>query len=218
MTWAAGSGPAVARCHRSVPGRRHRPGDPLARLEPHGRGRGSSERLAERLVRGAVVEGEVVGERDPEQRLTGLRLVAGPLHEGERAPVELDRLLVCVGRPGCVARLEQVLDRAGRLVRLGEVAGQESVHLLRRVAVELHECLADPQMELAPARLDERPVRDLLHEAVSEAVLGRSAAPFLDHELEPLELGEGRQQPRPGEEPLEQRQAEGAPDDGRGRD
>jgi hypothetical protein len=73
-------------------------------------------------------------------------------------------------------------------------------------------------MELVPAGLDERPVRDLPHETVSEPVLGRGSASLLDHELEPLELGEGPQQPRPGEEPLEQRQAEGAPDHGRGRD
>ncbi len=73
-------------------------------------------------------------------------------------------------------------------------------------------------MELAPAGLDERAVGGLLHEPVPEAVLGRGSAPLLDDELEPLELGEGRQQPRPGEEPLEQGQAEGAPDHGGGRD
>jgi hypothetical protein len=84
--------------------------------------------------------------------------------------------------------------------------------------VELHEGLAHPQMELVPAGLDERPVSDLLHETVSEAVLGRGSTPLLDHELKPLQLGEGAQQPRSGEEPLEQRQAEGAPDHGRGRD
>ena len=113
----------------------------------------------------------------------GTRLVAGSLHEAERAPVELDRLVLRVDRAGGVARLQQVLDRALGLVRLGEVAGEQPVHLRRRVAVELDERLADPQVELPPARLDERPVRGLLHEPVPEAVLGRGSAPLLDHEL-----------------------------------
>ena len=126
--------------------------------------------------------------------------------------------LVCVDRAGRVACLQQVLDRALGLVRLGEVVGEQPVHLGRRVAVELHERLADPQVELPPARLDERPVGDLLHEPVPEAVLGRGSAPLLDHELEPLELGERRPEPRPREEPLEQREAEGAPDHGGGRE
>ena len=146
-----------------------------------------------------------MGERDLEQRLAGLRLVAGSLHEAERAPVELDRLLLCVDRAGGVARLEQVLDRALGLVRFGEVVGEQPVHLRGRVAVELDQCLAHPQVELAPAGLDEASVGGLLHEPVAEAVLGRGSAPLLDHELEPLELGEGRQQPRAREEPLEQR-------------
>ena len=103
-----------------------------------------------------------------------------------------------VDRPGRVARLQQVLDRALGLVRLGEVAGEQPVHLRRRVAVELHERLADPQVELAPAGLDERPVRGLLHEPVPEAVLGRGSAPLLDHELEPLELGRASAAAAPG--------------------
>ncbi len=68
---------------------------------------------------------------------TGRSLVPGSLHEAERPPVELDRLVLRVDRPGGVARLQQVLDRALRLVRLGEVAGEQPVHLRRRVAVEL---------------------------------------------------------------------------------
>ncbi len=51
-----------------------------------------------------------------------------------------------------------------------------------------------------------------------EAVLGSGSAPFLDDELQPLELGESRQQARSRKEPLEQRQAEGTPDHGGGRD
>src|SRR6266508_5097384 len=56
------------------------------------------------------------------------------------------------------------------------------------------------------------------HEPVTEAILGRGSGPFLDDELEPLELGEGRQQSRLGEKPLEQGQAEGMPDHGGGCD
>ena len=200
VTCVAGSESAVARCHRCDP----RPPAAAQVIRSVGSSRAGAgaaprERLAERLVRGAVVEGEVVGQPDLEQRLASARLVPGSLHEAERAPVELDRLVLRVDRPGRVARLEQVLDRALGLVRLGEVVGEQPVHLRGRIAVELHERLADPQVELAPAGLDERPVGDLLHESVAEPVLGRGSAPLLDHELEPLELGERRPQPRPRE-------------------
>ncbi len=84
--------------------------------------------------------------------------------------------------------------------------------------MELHKCLAHPQVERATASLKQSAVCSLLHEAVAEAVLGHRQPPLLDHELEPLEFGEGRQQPRPGEETLEQGQTKGAPDHGRGRD
>ena len=83
------------------------------------------------------------------------------------------------------------------------MVGEQPVHPRGRLAVELDQCLAHEEVELAPAGLDEAPVGGLLHEPVAKAVLGGSSTPFLDHELEPLELGEGRQQPRAREEPLE---------------
>ena len=189
----------------SGPPRRGRPGDPLARLQPRRHGCRSDERLAEGFVRGVVVEGEVVGERDLEQRLAGPRLVAGSLHEAERAPVELDRLLLCVDRAGGVARLQQVLDRTLGLVGLGEVVGEQPVDLRGRVAVELDQCLADA----AGGARAGGPRRGFRRRPPARARGGsgtRAQAPLrlLDHELEPLELGEGRQQPRPREEPLEQ--------------
>ena len=150
-----------------------------------------------------VVEGEVVGERDLEQRLAGLRLVAGSLHEAECAPVEVDRLLLCVARAGGVARFEQVLDGTLGLVSFGEVVSEQAVHPRERVAVELDECLAHPQVELAPAGLHEASIGGLLHEPVAKAVLGGGSTPLLNHKLEPLELGEGRQQRRAWEEPFE---------------
>ena len=79
--------------------------------------------------------------------------------------------------------------------------------------MELLERLADDAVELAPARLDEARVRDLLHEPVAEAVLGRGAAPLLDDEVEPLQLGERRAQRLGGHDLLEQRHAERAADD-----
>src|SRR5262245_37992347 len=78
------------------------------------------------------------------------------------------------------------------------------------------ERFADRAMDRAPAGLEQRAVRDLLHEPVAEAVLGRGSASLLDHELKPLELGQGREQANLREDALEQREPEGAADD-RGR-
>ena len=61
--------------------------------------------------------------------------------------------------------------------------------------------------------LQQAAVRDLLHEAVAEAVLGRGPAALLDDEVEPLQLRERRHDLLARQEPLQQRQAEGAADD-----
>ncbi len=84
------------------------------------------------------------------------------------------------------------------------MVSEQPVHPRGRVTVERDQCLPHEEVELAPAGLHEASVGGLLHEPVAKAVLGGGSTPLLDHELEPLELGEGRQQPRAGEEPLEQ--------------
>jgi hypothetical protein len=53
---------------------------------------------------------------------------------------------------------------------------------------------------------------------VAKPIFGCGAAALLGHQLEPLELGEGRQQPRPRQETLQQRQAERVPNHRGGRD
>ena len=64
--------------------------------------------------------------------------------------------------------------------------------------MELDERLADPQVKLASARLHEAAVCGLPNEAVPEAVFGRGQPAFLDEELEPLELRQGRSKLRAG--------------------
>ena len=72
-------------------------------------------------------------------------------------------------------------------------------------------------MQVAPALVEQARVRRFAHEAVTEAVLGRRPAPLLDDEVEPLQLRERGTQLLRRDEPLEQRQAEAAADDGRDR-
>jgi hypothetical protein len=105
-----------------------------------------------------------------------------------------DRVLVGVHRPRRVSGSQQIARRPLRLVGFGEVVREQPIHLRGRVAMELPKCLAHTKMQLLPAGLHQRLVRRLLHEPVPEAVLGCRSAPFLDHELEPLELRELRQQ------------------------
>jgi hypothetical protein len=92
------------------------------------------------------------------------------------------------------------------------VAGEQPVGLLRRLLVDLLQSFADLLVQLPPLRVDEARVRDLLHEPVTEPVLGIGPAALLVDEVEPLELGQGRDQLVARDEALEKGDAEGAPD------
>ena len=109
-----------------------------------------------------------------------------------RSAVVLEGFLVRVDGARAIARLEEVLDRLVGHVRLAEVAGEEPEGLLRRLAVDLLQRLADALVELPPRRLDEARVGDLLDEPVAEAELRVGAAAHLDDEVEALELGQRR--------------------------
>ncbi len=152
----------------------------------------------ERLVVGRLspleVEGEVVRERDLEQRVAGALLVAEARQEVAGAAVVLEGLAVGVQRPGRVARLQQIVDGPRRLVCLAEVPREQREDLVARARIELLQGLPDSEVELSPLRLDQARIGDLLHEAVAEAILGRGTPPLLDDEVEALELRERRQQ------------------------
>ena len=94
---------------------------------------------------------------------------------------------------------------------------EQTVGFGELVRVELLERRADDAVQVAPSLLEEARVRGFLHQAVAEAVLGRRAPPFLDDEVESLQLGERRPEPVRRDEPLEERQAEAAADDRRDR-
>ncbi len=150
----------------------------------------------ERLVVGRLgpleVEGEVVRERDLEQRVAGALLVAEARQEVAGAAVVLEGLAVGVQRPGRVARLQQIVDGPRRLVCLAEVSREQREDLVARARIELLQGLPDCEVELSPLRLDQARIGDLLHEAVAEAILGLGTPPLLDDEVEALELRERR--------------------------
>ncbi len=171
------------------------------------------ERLVVHLLRILEVEGEVVGERHLEEGVAGASLVAELAEEGARLPVVLERLLVGVDRACPVAGLQKVVDGLVGDVRLAEVAGEERVALLRGLAVDLLQRLADALVELLARRLDEARVGDLLDEPVAEAVLGIRAAAHLHDQVEPLQLGERRLELLARHELLEERKPERPSDD-----
>ena len=90
----------------------------------------------ERLVVGRLgpleVEGEVVRQRDLEQRVAGALLVAEAGEEVAGAAVVLEGLAVGVQRPGRVARLQQIVDGPRRLVCLAEVPREQREDLVAR--------------------------------------------------------------------------------------
>jgi hypothetical protein len=95
--------------------------DSLTRLELARRVGRTCEGILVGPLRLLEVEGQVMGERDLEERLSCASVISETVEELERASVVLERLVVGVERPGGVARLEQVVGRAPRLVRLAEV-------------------------------------------------------------------------------------------------
>ena len=201
-----------------VPAREQPPANLLARLHPPWCGDGSPEGRSERRVRRPVVEPDVMRECDAQQRRPGARVVSGSLHEGQRALEELDRLVVRICRPGRVAGLQQILDRLLRFVRLGEVVREQAIHLRGCFAMEVAERLTHTPVQLAAVRLDQGVVRRFLHEPVPEAVLDGIASMLLDDQLEPLQLGQRREEQRAWQQALEQRDAEGPADHRRGGD
>ncbi|TMJ96894.1 MAG: hypothetical protein E6G67_03900, partial [Actinobacteria bacterium] len=108
-------------------------------------------RLLDSAAEGFVVEllsffeakGEVLRERHLEERVPRAALVPEQRQETACPPVVLERFLVRIDGPCRVTRLEQVLDRLLRLLRFGEVPGEQPVDLLGRLAVDVLERLAD---------------------------------------------------------------------------
>ena len=130
----------------------------------------------------------------------------------------VDRLVVGVDGARRVAGEQRVARGALRLVGLGEVAGERPVDGLARLAVERLDRLADAPVQAAPGRLEQAVVGHLLHEAVTEPVLGRRPAADLDDQVEAHQVGERGHDLLVREELLEQRQAEAAADRARHRD
>ena len=94
---------------------------------------------------------------------------------------------------------------------------EQAVRLRQLVRAQLLERRADDAVQVSPALVEQARVRRFAHEAVTEAVLRRRPTPLLDDEVEPLQLRERRTQQLGRDEPLEQRLAEAATDDGRDR-
>ena len=101
--------------------RRHQPLDRQRLLHRHHL---AGEGLVVGRLGGRVVEGEMVHQRDLEQRLARAAVIAHRLQEGAGVAVVMDRLGVGGDRARLVAGPDQVVGRPLGIAGLAEVAGQ----------------------------------------------------------------------------------------------